>query len=518
MSLAPIRQALQAFCFLSFPLSILSFAKQPLGISILARISRGETIRLCLVLAALIFSGCSGPMAHYAGVERSLLAGHAAEAIQLMESAKQEYGTKSQLLYLMDHGMVLHLAGRYEESNVVLEKAHILIEDLYTKRLRDEASALLVNEARKPYEGAPHEHVMVNVVKGINYAALQQWNEALVEARRIDHRLNVLSDQAEEKDTYQEDPFARYLVGLLYDIAGDTNNAYVGYRKAEKIYKDGQTWTRVSLPDNLKKDLIRTAFQLGLQEEATRYQEQYPEVVNRSGKDSVQNLAQIVVLTYHGHGPKKEDLLIDVPISLDALRLVALTKPGLRGSTRKTRGGEALLYGIHGRIARIALPRFTLNKQSRVLDFVRVRGKTTVFTAQSERVYDINAVAEKTLADEYDSLVLRSVARTAMKMAAAEGIRIGARAAAGKKNRDWVGPLVGGLARVFALATEEADIRSWRTLPGEIQLARIWIDPGEYSVTLNTKELEIRADQSGVSPRLQLRAGETRFLLHQSAQ
>ena len=140
------------------------------------------------------------------------------------------------------------------------------------------ASALLVNEARQPYEGAPHEHVMVNVVKGLNYAFLQQWSEALVEARRIDHRLNVLSDKVEEKNTYHEDPFARYLVGLLYDIAGDINNAYVGYRKAEQVYEDEQAWIRVPLPDVLKSDLIRTANRLGLHEDVEHYQEKYPEV------------------------------------------------------------------------------------------------------------------------------------------------------------------------------------------------------------------------------------------------
>ena len=454
--------------------------------------------------------GCSGPMAHYAKIERSLLAGQPTQAIQIMEAAKGEYGNKSQLLFLLDKGMVLHLAGQYAESNVVLEEAHLLIEDLYTKRLRDEASALLVNEARQPYEGAPHEHVMVNVVKALNYAAQQQWNEALVEARRIDHRLNVLGDKEEGKDTYHEDPFARYLVGLLYEIAGDTNNAYVGYRKAEQIYQEGQGWTRVSLPDVLKSDLIRTATRLGLHEDAKRYQEQYPEAGTQSALKNDRHLAQIIILTYHGHGPKKEDLFIDVPISLDALRLVALTKPGLRGSTRRTRGGEALLYGIHGRIARIALPRFTLNKKSQTLDTIQVRGTAARVTTSSQRMYDINAVAEKTLADEYDSLVLRAVARTAMKMAAAEGIAIGARAAAGKKNRDWVGPLVGGLARVFALATEEADIRSWRTLPGEIQLARIWIEPGGYSVDIDSIEAQ--------SQHLQLKKGETRFLLQQKVQ
>ena len=512
MSLSPIRPVLQVICSLSFPCS----SSQNLGIPFFLVIFFKRIFGL--VLGSVVFLGCSGPMAHYAGIERSLLVGQPAQAIQIMQAAKEEYGTKNRLLFLMDQGMVFHLAGQYAESNAVLEEAHLLIEDLYTKRLRDEASSLLLNEARQPYVGAPHEHVMVNVVKALNYAAQQQWDEALVEARRIDHRLNVLSDKEEGKDTYHEDPFARYLVGLLYEIAGDTNNAYVGYRKAEQVYQEGQVWTRVPLPDVLKSDLIRTANRLGLHEEAKRYQEHYPEVAYQQEVSQNRQLAQLVVLTYHGHGPKKEDLFIDVPISLDALRLVALTKPGLRGSTRKTRGGEALLYGIHGRIARIALPRFTLNKRSLALDTIQVRGTTATITTQSQRMYDINAVAEKTLADEYDSLVLRAVARTAMKMAAAEGIAIGARAAAGKNNRDWVGPLVGGIARVFALATEEADIRSWRMLPGEIQFARIWLEPGDYSVAINSGEIQVNATESSSSSGFHLQDGETRILLLQGGQ
>ncbi len=452
-------------------------------------------------------------MAHYAGVERNLLAGQDAQAIKIIEDAKDEYGNKSRLLYLMDHGMVLHLAGEYTKSNAVLEEAHLLIEDLYTKRIRDDAASLLVNEARQPYEGEPYEHVMVNVIKGLNYALLQQWNEALVEARRIDHRLNVLSDKEEGKDTYQEDPFARYLVGLLYDIAGDINNAYVGYRKAEQIYQENVGWTRVVLPDVLKRDLIRTADRLGLQAEAKQYQEAYPEVASQLSVDSEKKRAQIVVVTYHGKGPEKEDLFIDVPISLDALALVALTKPGFRGSNRRTRGGEALLYGIHGRIARIALPRFTLNENYQALDSIQIRSSTTSLMTQSQRMYDIHAVAEKSLADGYDSLVLRAVARTAIKMATAEGIALGARAAVGKKHRDLVGPLVGGLARVFALATEEADIRSWRTLPGEIQLARMWVEPGEYSVSINSRDIQGQGTETVSSSGYQLKAGEARFLL-----
>ena len=468
------------------------------------------------MLGAILFVGCSGPMAHYADIEQSLLAGQPAQAVEVMQAAKNKYGKKSQLLYLMDYGMVLHLAGKYSESNAVLEDAHLLIEDLYTRRIRDEASAMLVNEARQPYEGAPHEHVMVNVIKALNYALQQQWSEALVEARRIDHRLNVLSDKVEDKDSYQEDPFARYIVGLLYDITGDLNNAYVGYRKAEQVYEQGQAWTRVALPDVLKGDLIRTANRLGLHEDVSRYQKKYPNIATTSLSSGHRDRAQLVVVTYQGKGPKKEDLFIDVPVSLDALQLVALAKPGFRGSNRRTRGGEALLYGIHGRIARIALPRFSLNKKPWIQNTIRLTSPQTTMMVQSQRMYDVNAVAEKTLADDYDGLVLRAVARTAMKMAAAEGIRIGARAAGGRKNRDWIGPLVGGLARVVALATEEADVRSWRTLPGEIQLARMWVEPGNYSVGIGSRALQASGEEAVRGYSLHLDKGETRFLLQQN--
>jgi len=268
----------------------------------------------------------------------------------------------------------------------------------------------------------------------------------------------------------------------------------------------------------LKSDLIRTAHRLGLYEDVARYQEKYPEVAAQAVLQYDSGLAQLVVIAYHGKGPKKEDLVIDVPVSLDALRLVAITKPGFRHSTRATRNGEALLYGIHGRIARIALPRFTMQKQSRTFDTIQIRNPTTVISTQTQRLYDVQAVAEKTLADEYDSLVLRAVARTAMKMSAAEGIALGTRAAAGKNNRDWIGPLVGGLARALALATEEADIRSWRMLPGEIQLARIWLTPGEYSVAIDSRQIPLPETGFGPGQHLQLHEGEIRFLLHQTGQ
>ncbi len=208
--------------------------------------------------------------------------------------------------------------------------------------------------------------------------------------------------------------------------------------------------------------------------------------------------AQLIVISYHGQGPKKEDLFIDVPVSLDALYLGGPYQIGLAGIHRITRGGEALLYGIHGQIARVALPRLAHDAPRMPASTICDRGheSTASFKTQSERVYDIAAVAEKNLDDDYDGLVLRAVARTAMKMAAAEGIGIGARASAVRNNQDWVGSLVGSIARILALTTEEADIRSWRTLPGEIQLTRLWVEPGDYSVAIQSMDYQGRRLES----------------------
>jgi uncharacterized protein len=468
-----------------------------------------------LLIGVLLLTGCSGSMAHYVGIERSLSAGQPDHAAQVLQSAQQAYGSKDRLLYLLEEGMVLHLAGRYADSNRVLEEAHHMVEDLYTTHIRDEAAALLVNEARKPYEGAPHEHVLMNVIKAFNFLLLGQWQEALVEARRIDHRLNVLTDRVGGGKAYHEDPFARYVVGLLYDIAGDFNNAYVGYRKAETVYQAVSDWSNVSLPDMLKRDLIQTARRLGLHDEVERYRERYAEVDSHMPADADPKRAQVLVVGYHGHGPKKEDMFVDVPISLDALTLVGLTKVGIGRSTRATRGGEALLYGIHGRIARIALPQFSPQPSPGLTNTITLVNDAVTVINRSERVYDVQAVAEKTLGDDYNTLVLRAAARSAMKMAAAEGMGVGARAFAGGDNRDIIGLFVTIIARVLALATEEADIRTWRTLPREIHLARFWVEPGEYSVNIKAYDRLGRGVGRTHQEQIQLEAGKAHVLIHQ---
>lgn len=480
--------------------------------------SRFRLSATACLLGLLLVTGCTSPSNRYMRVDHSLLAGNPRQADQIIEQAEDEYGTVSRVLYRMDRGMTLHLAGRYQDSNALLDQAESEVEELYTRRVRTEAKAFLVNDTLLPYEGEPYEQVMLNILKALNYAVMGQWNDALVEARRIDQRLNLLANQAGDKDTYRDDAFARYLTGILYESTGDLNNAFIAYRKAYDRYQSAQPWARVQPPSMLRTDLLRTSEALGLTQEHEEYKQAFPGL-SWDPAQKLREFAQIVVIGYNGRAPHKEDQFIDLPISLDALRLVLMTKGALGRSNQDTRGAETLLYGLSGRVVRVALPKLVPHKTGIAHEEVTAAGAGGDYFAKTELMQDISALAAKNLNDRYAQIVRKAVARGAIKYALAEGVGRGARMAASSQGNQSFGPLigllVGGLAHALAIGTEESDKRSWRTMPDEIQIARLWVPPGSYQVRVRPVNRS-GTPAHGVVQSVILQAGETRLLTEQA--
>ena len=143
-----------------------------------------------MLVLGVVLNGCAASH-RYALVEQTIVSGDVQRAPQIIEQAEREYGSEGRVLYDMDLGMTLHIAGQYQASNAVLEQAEDEVERLYTRRVTAETKAFFTNDTKLPYEGDLYEQTMINVVKALNYAALGNWTEALVEARKIDHRLNV---------------------------------------------------------------------------------------------------------------------------------------------------------------------------------------------------------------------------------------------------------------------------------------------------------------------------------------
>lgn len=469
-----------------------------------------------LLLAILV--GCGPSINRYALIEDSLRANDPKRADAIVEQAEKDYGSKSRVLYGMDRGMTLHLAGQYSRSNAVFEQAEEEIDKLYTRKLRTETAAFFTNDTALPYEGDPYEQVMVNVVKALNYAVTGQLNEALVEARRIDNRLNVIADNVKDKDGYRDDGFARYLTGILYEATGDLNNAFVAYRKAGDAYETVRVWSRMPTPAALRADLLRTTEALHLTTEFEEYRRKFPETTWQSSPEQSQ-LAQVVVISYNGRAPYKEDQFIDLPLSLDAIQLVLLNR-GLGGQSHnrhEQRAVDSVLYGLSGRVVRVALPKLTVQKTHVAYDHINLIAKSGgTVTARTELAQNISSLAERSLADRLPGITTKALARAATKFAAAEAATRGAQAAAGKDNAALVGLLVGLFAKGLAVASEEADKRSWRTLPDEIHLARVWVPPGDYDAHISPVGRQGEIPKGETVHPLTLQAGQTTFLIERA--
>ena len=461
----------------------------------------------------LLLTGCGSSGTHYLLVDKSLLANDYRQADTIIQKAEEdEYGTKSRVLYGMDRGMTLQLAGEYQQSNEVLEKAEDEVERLYTRSIRTESFAFMTNDNSLPFEGEPYEQVMINVLKALNYACLNRWQDALVEARRIDHRLNVLADRTKDKAAYHDDGFARYISGILYESTGDLNNAFIAYRKAYETFEASRAWSHTSVPLQLRTDLLRTANDLHLSQEFTEYQRLFPDTVWKSSEEQ-QQLAQVIVISYNGRAPRKEDQFVDLPVSGDALALVLVNRGFSSGNRQQQRAADSVLYGLNGRVVRVALPKIVPQKTQVPVDTVSLtpeQGAPVI--VRTELAQNVTALADKALSERIAGIAVKAVARAAFKYSMAEGASRGSQQAVGGDLGPLVGLAVGLLTKGYAVASEESDKRSWRTLPDEIHLARTWVSPGAYQVGTASNGTATAAKM------ISLRAGETAIVIQRVVQ
>ena len=436
----------------------------------------------CLPVIAIIllplFSSCAPPVQHYAKVDNLLAQGLYSEADSVIEKEGKQYGERNEILYNLDRAMTLHLSGRYAESNNYLDKSERKMEELFTKSITAETGAMFTNDNILPYEGEDFEKVMLNVISALNYVYLHEWDDALVEARKIDHKLNLFNDKYEKKNIYKEDAFARYLTGILYEAKGEDNDAFIAYRKAYETYTDYQKDYKTPLPDSLPADLLRTTDALQLSEEKEFYKEKFPDTKWTSQKESARQ-GEVIFVSLDGRAPIKTDFFIDAPI------------PDGRGG----------IYPL-----RIALPKFVL--QPSRLEHIEIQLISTDGVAATQGMFlaeDIAAIAVKNLEDRIARITARAIARATAKYLASYELKK-------KAGNDPLSKFLVDIGTdVYSIASEQADKRSWRTLPAKIRMGRLTVNPGSYTLKVEYYASGNRLIDHKDYP-VVIRAGEKKFL------
>ncbi len=400
------------------------------------------------LLLLLLLSSCAPAIHHYTLINNYLYQGQYTEADRILEKSKGDYGIRNRVLYYLDRSMILHLAGRFAESNAFLDRAESRIEKLYTRSVTAEAGAMLTNDNILPYEGEDFEKVMINVIGALNYVYLNQWDDALVEARKIDHKLNTFNDKYEKKNVYKEDAFARYLTGLLYEVKGEYNDAFIAYRKAFETYKVYEQDYGTQVPPVLPADLLRLSGLLDLEEEHGFYQDMFSDA-SWVAQDQRTGDGEIIFFSLDGYAPVKTDYFIDAPVP-------------------DSSGG---IYQL-----RIALPKFVIQPDD--IEHAEITLFDSGGMAASQEMFlaeDIAAIAVKDLDDRIGRITAKAVSRAAAKYIAFLISKAG--------KQDTVADVLIKLGtNIYAVASEQADKRSWQTLPAQIRMARLAVPPGTYTL------------------------------------
>ncbi len=394
------------------------------------------------------------------------------QAAAILDKNKKAERSKTRFLYYANQGVVQHLLGNYDQSNDWLEKAYIFGED-YRVNYLNFAGSYFLNPNLIVYSGEDHEHLMLLYYKALNFLKLDQYEAALVECRRLNQRLYELGDKYSSENKYRRDAFIHNLIGIVYDAAGDYNNAFIAYRNALDIYEeDYKRLFFLVTPEQLKYDLIRTGALAGFPEEVDQYKSKFQ--IDRVPKSS--EGGNLVFLWHNGLAPVKDQWSLNFIVVDGGDGLVffqneqlGLSFPFHYESNEDT--DEGSITDLKG--FRVAFPKYVERPPYFIDATLEVNNKMYSL----EKAEDINAIAFKTLNERMIAELGKGLLRVALKKAMENRLR--------EKNET-----LGFLAGVMNFASEQADTRNWQTIPHSIFYKRVPLKNGNNEVVFSTHGAE----------------------------
>jgi hypothetical protein len=381
------------------------------------------------------------------------------EAVRLLQPKTQKGGDR--LCYLLECATIRNAQGDFAASRDLFFAAREGIREFEERAVisaRDVASgtaSLLLNEKTIPYQGAGYEKILLHAYQALNFLFLgdpegarveivnlgsrqeeeRKKHDAEIEKARKDAQDQPENDRilAKLRETYRDaeqaarrtdnlyqNAFAYYLSSVVYELQGEPNDAYIDCRKVHELAPDFGP---------VRRDLVRLSGQLGMRSEQQEWEDRFGLKREAESKDE----AELVVFAQCGEAPLREELRVALPFK-------------------------------DGWVA-AAFPRLVSTRDPVSGVFLEVEGNGR---ADSEPLTDVEATAARHLYDRLPILALKQAIRTGLKGAATKKLK--------EEQGGW-GSFLGSLA---AVATEQADLRGWTTLPATFQAGRCSLSAGPH--------------------------------------
>lgn len=419
-----------------------------------------------------------------------LLTGEHARAVEAMKPDSRLV-PRDRLVRALQEGVILHEAGDFQKSNQVLEWAEVEADLRITRSLSRAAASLLVNDGVMSYTPSSGELIMVPYYRMLNYLALGQQGEALVEARKANALLARLPRQA---GRCREDGMLQYLAGLVQEAGGETGDALVSLRLASQWLGACGPGT-AEMERRVAADVRRVAVAAGIPEIAdsvtARYTLQAPDPAPAG---------EFLLMLEHGFVAHRAEQALHVPVfpediegleedDDDAVAAAAarITHRLLVDARDRQLWGRSwndaplvqwanALEGAY--VLRLAWPAMRLEASRPAATRVWVGDSLVSVTGTG----DLSAVVQEELEDRRAAMLTRLVARGVVKYLVSREMEKKSE----KKGGELASFLVGRIANLAANQLEQADLRSWSLLPDRIAMVRARLPEGTHAVRVET--------------------------------
>ena len=315
--------------------------------------------------------------------------------------------------------------------------------------------------------------------------------------------------------TYRDDALAHYLTGVSFEMNEEYDNARISYLKAAESYESGYS-EQFQLGNGMAQqawfDVARMMRRSGFSDnETAQVTKGKLSETQLTLLDSVADKSQLLVIEHKGRVPEKKELNLQLSINpnLRALELqpyffeysqeeinwfyllyadkmfyglVAdylnatrnfrvdfFTKTIFLGPLYDTAESMGLTNAI-GNSLRVAVPYY-----GRPLDY----GQSLLTIDQQTWALD-PAASPQLMAIQEQMKNAGPEIRAALSRAAVKAITA---AAIGSQDSTGILAFAGKLA---AQLSDAAETRSWLLLPGEIQIRRLFLEPGDHTLTLDS--------------------------------
>lgn len=417
-----------------------------------------------VALVAVCAAGCA---THSQRTEQSLQRFEQGDVEGALTFFERSNTGRNRYLHLMESGRMRQLSGDFVGSREAFDQVieHLIVrEEGAVIRLRDVGGATLAgtvtDDRMRPFVLARFEAVMLFMAQAMNHWMLGEPEAAWVQLRRAAAIQEMWRQEAAEqqqelpddetKQEYfeksmerfqeqsadllataarvpnsQENPFAWYLAGVMFEHQQDVNSAYQAFRRAAEMMPGNRT---------LREDHLR----LGLRLDRTKYLKKLEEL-DLTEEDVASPEAEVLVIFDEALISRR--LVERVPIFTGSWQIFNL--PFYRDPPHQPAS-------------------------------LRVQIEGGAETRLQPAVY-LQSLAYRDLQEKMSGVILRNITRAVARQVAYS---------ASQQSDAAIVNLLGALFNITALIADSADTRSWYTLPMVVQLARLPIEPGEQTLRL----------------------------------